>query len=260
MDLSDWNDKYLRTPDLVGQTQPALFALYGMLRRIRECIPSLENQIVYIEGNHELRMEKAIAKNLACACDIRAVNEFDLPPAMSIPHLLALHTLGIEYRDGYPSNALWLNDGVRLSHGDVVRGPLDSVKAIVQGSDVTEIVGHIHRVEWMSRTLHHRNRIRTITAFSPGCTCWIDGRVPGSKGQQAPDAAHPGAERPSGGMSAAVVYYEPGGERYEIRPITFGEGGRSAMFNGHVYRTTVGEDGPPHNTTQEGYECLEAHA
>jgi hypothetical protein len=86
-----------------------------------------------------------------------------------------------------------------LDRAEDKRGPLDSVKAIVHGSDVTEIVGHIHRVEWMSRTLHHRNRIRTITAFSPGCTCRIDGRVPGSRGLQTPHAQHAAAERPSGG-------------------------------------------------------------
>ena len=257
IDLAEWSDKYLRPPNLRDLTQPALFALYGILRRMREYMPSREQKIVVLKGNHELRMENAIARNLIQACDLRAVDEFHLPPAMSVPRLLALHTMGVDYVDEYPGGERWLNDAVRLSHGEIVRAPGDTAKAVVAHSDVTEIFGHIHRVEWASRTLHHRRgRTSTITGFSPGCTCWVDGRVPGSNGKSQRQWQNGQAAV----LAAAVVTYEPEGSLYEIRPIVFGEDGRSAMFNGHVYRTSVGEDGPPYNHFQEGYECLEAHA
>ena len=127
-------------------------------------------------------MEKAIIRHLGAAYDLRAADELELPPALSVPRLLALHKLGIEWVPNYPDDLDWINDGISVSHGELSRSvPGETARAVVKAADESAIVGHTHQVEMASRTLHVRGGERTITAVSPGCCCHIDGRVPASK-------------------------------------------------------------------------------
>lgn len=179
LDMPDVTDKFLRMPEYTNLLQPAIEDAHRWLRRARDINPSA--RITVHEGNHELRMPKAIVTHLKAMYDIRAADELELPPAYSIPRLLALHKLGALWVGGYPDDKDWLNDELYLCHGDIARkGPGATARAVVESVDVSVICGHAHRNEMASRTIHRRDERRTIAAHVIGCACHTDGRVPGS--------------------------------------------------------------------------------
>lgn len=180
LDLSEWSSKYLPDPESFWTTQPTLLEWAWWLTQFRLAQPSAE--IKQLEGNHDLRMPLLISSNIRQAYKLRAVDEFDLPPALSVPKLLALHTLDIEYVDGYPDNGYWLNNNVLITHGDMVRGtPGATANAITNRQAFTTIFGHVHRRELVSRRMKTHDGDLVYSAFCPGAACKIDGSVPGSK-------------------------------------------------------------------------------
>lgn len=70
-----------------------------------------------LDGNHEKQQRDAIKTHMVAAYKLRAADELDLPPALSVSKLLALHELGIEWRGGYPDEEYWLHDGFQLVLG-----------------------------------------------------------------------------------------------------------------------------------------------
>lgn len=224
LDFASWTDKFLRTPEFAGSTQEAIVAAHHFLCELREILP--EAEIRLHEGNHDRRMRDAIVTHLRAAYDLRAADELDLPPAMSVQRLLALHKIGVEWIGEYPKGADWLNDHVRVSHGERAQAWGGSTaKAVVAETTVTEIFGHIHRMEWIGRTIHLRDTINTIVGFCPGCLCHIDGRVPSKKAR----------EQWQNGL--AVVDYETAGPGFHISPILI-EHGR-AIWNGQRIESRV---------------------
>lgn len=179
LDLSEWSTKFMPEPEFFWTTQPALLEWAWWLSQFRLAQPGAE--IKELEGNHDIRMPNLIATNMRQAYKLRAVDELQLPPALSVPRLLALHALNIEYIDNYPDNGYWLNQNVFITHGDVVRGnPGDTAKAIVNKQAFTTVFGHIHRRESVTRRMKTHDADLIYTAFCPGAACHIDGRVPGS--------------------------------------------------------------------------------
>jgi predicted phosphodiesterase len=184
LDLAEWSDKFVRSPDMYFTTQASLIEGSWWLTQFRKA--NVDTPIYLIEGNHEKRMTSALLSHLVAASKIRAVNELTLDPSLSVPKLLALHQLGIEWVGNYPNGQVWLNDDFVVIHGDIARGKtLDTARAVVENSDVSTIFGHIHRVELATRTIHRRNGgIRTVVAASMGCLCKLTGDVPGVRDRQ----------------------------------------------------------------------------
>lgn len=177
LDLSEWSSKFNPEPEFYWTTQSALIEAawwlgqFGHIRKKK-----------YMEGNHEKRMRDLIAVYAKAAYDLRATDELELPPSLSVERLMAFHTLGVEYLKGYPNNGYWLNSRLLVSHGDLVRaGPGDTAKAVVNKTTYTTLFAHIHRRELVARRIKSREGDIFQTAFCPGCACHIDGRVPGSK-------------------------------------------------------------------------------
>jgi hypothetical protein len=218
-DWSEWTTRYTKSPEFYFLTQPAILEGYYWLKAFRETLPNATIELH--QGNHDRRLENTMRDHLIYACDLHAADEIDLPPAMSVPRLLALHTLGIKWIGNYPDDDAWLNDRIRIRHGPTTRQPGKTAAAIAQSSDVLEIVGHIHRREWSGRTAWHRDGPRVIEAFCPGCACHIDGRVPGTKAKQ------------QWQQGILIVDYETKGEAYHWDPVPI-ENGR-ALWGGKLY-------------------------
>ena len=179
-DLSEWSDKFTTEPEFYWTTQPMLIEQAWWLEKYRLAAPAAE--IDYHEGNHDKRMEKLMVSHMKAAYGLRAADELELPPAMSVPRLLALHSLDINYIDGYPDNKKWMNNNVAVMHGDMVRaGAGDTAKAFVHRRAYTSIFFHVHRREMVARKVESHNGHQIHIAFCPGCCCHIDGRTPGSK-------------------------------------------------------------------------------
>lgn len=167
------------------------------------------------EGNHDKRLMAAIANHLRSAYDLRAADELELPPSLSVPRLLALHRLGIVWIGDYPQDVDWLNDGLRTNHGRIAGTPPGATaRAIVEQAETSEIVGHVHRAESASRAIHRRNKERVIRAHCLGCMCHIDGRLPSAKG----------GDREQWQQGFAVVDYDPNGIAYSYTSVLVEDG------------------------------------
>lgn len=138
--------------------------------------------IVLIEGNHDRRLEKFIQTNAAAAWGLKRANADELP-VMSIPYLLRLDEIGVEYIDAYPAGAYWLTSNLRAVHGNKARSNGSTAAAYTNADPhISTIFGHAHRLELQSKTVFNRDgHIRSI-AVSPGCLCRVDGAVPSVNG------------------------------------------------------------------------------
>jgi len=215
LDLPEWSDKFLVSPEFFFTTQPAINELHWWTKEFRQHC----NKMIYIEGNHELRMSKAISKNIIAAYNLKPANQ-PKKLQMTIPTLLALDDLGVEYLGPYPAGEYWLNDNLRISHGTLARkGNADTVKAILAQARNSEIVGHIHRHEMAQKTVHPRQGIRTYVAYSPGTVARIESNIV--------PAFSPRNDWQQG---FAIVNYQDGNGLFQIIPHSIHNG--VTLYNG----------------------------
>ena len=175
-DLADWSDKFLRTPSYRFTTQPALEEAAWWLGKLRAASPG--SKIFMLEGNHEKRMADMIAKYNPECYEIRPVNSVEGWPVISIPYLLGLDELDIEWIPGWPGNRKVI-DGVVFEHGvkyDKRSG--GTVRKVLDDTVQSRVVGHSHKSELAWRRLPGTGEV--IFGVSCGCSCHVDGRVPGS--------------------------------------------------------------------------------
>lgn len=225
LDLSEWSNKFLPEPEFFWTTQPAIIEWAWWLKQFRDAQPNAE--IKQLEGNHDARLANLIVQNMRQAYRLKAVDELTLPPALSVPRLLALHQLAVDYVDGYPDNGYWLNKNVFISHGDVVRSaPGATANEISKRQSFTTIFGHIHRRELVARRQKTNGDDLIFEAFCPGCACRVDGTVPGSSSTQ------------QWQQGIAVIEYTE--DAQNIIPIAIQNG--QAMYNGKVWTARDRDD------------------
>lgn len=178
LDLGPWS-KYPSTIDMRWTTQPALISLHWFLKELRKACPSAE--CYFLAGNHEARIDKKLTESADEALHLRPAGKPESRPALSIPYLLSLDELGIEYVAPY-GEILWL-DGVKFTHGSLVRrrGGQTST-AYLQHATTSGVWGHVHRLELAQRTIQTPEGPKVITGMSPGCLCRTDGAVPHAAG------------------------------------------------------------------------------
>jgi hypothetical protein len=170
LDLAEWSTKYPRPMDLRDTTQATLHALHWFIATLRATVPSA--RIVYLEGNHEARITRMLTERAAHVATLTAVG--DSRPALSVPRLLDLDALGVEYVEPY-GETFYLSPRVALTHGNKVRsGGGATTQAVIKEARVSTGFGHIHRVSIAHRTVYDHTGRRTITAATPGCLCDLD--------------------------------------------------------------------------------------
>jgi hypothetical protein len=127
-------------------------------------------------------MEKFIQINAGAAWGLKRANLNELP-VMSIPYLLRLDEIGVEYIDAYPAGAFWLTESLRAIHGHKVRSGGSTAAAYTNADPhISTIFGHVHRQELQSKTTFNREGPIKSVAVSPGCLCRVDGAVPSVNG------------------------------------------------------------------------------
>lgn len=223
LDLPEWSDKFMISPEFYWTTQPAVNELHWWIKELRQHT----NKMIYIEGNHELRMSKAVVKNIIAAYNLKPANEPN-KNSLTVPTLLALDELGVEYMGPYPNGEYWINDNLRVSHGQIARkGGGKTAAAILADARNSEIVGHIHRHEMSQKTVHPRKGIKTYVAYSPGTVARIDGVVPAYQA------------RNDWQQGMALVHFEKDNGKFQIVPYSIHEG--EVMADGSImkYRKSI---------------------
>ena len=133
-------------------------------------------------GNHEERMVNYLLDNAAAAFALRQGSRPDGWPVLSVPFLCRLDETNIEYLEGYPANDFWINERLRVIHGDRVKSSGSTAHVYLNEHKTSVIYGHIHRREWAERTFVKFDGAKTIMAATPGCLAKVDGAVPSTKG------------------------------------------------------------------------------
>jgi len=222
LDMSEFSVRWTPEPEFFWTTQPSLIEAAWWLAQF-SFVPVKR----LLEGNHERRIRDWTNSYARAAYGLRPVDELDLPPALSIERLVPMEALGVQYIQGYPGNGYWLNENVLVEHGDVVRSaPGATAGAVVTKSTYTTVFGHVHRRELVSRRIKTRDGDAFQTAFCPGCTCRVDGVVPGS------------TSKDQWQQGLGLIEYTA--DRENIIPINIQNG--QALFNGRVYAARPAEE------------------
>jgi hypothetical protein len=223
--------KYRLTPAFHRTTQATIDRAGLFIAELRaaagtDCI------IDWIAGNHEERLPNYIIDNAVAAFGIRQANKPDTWPIISVPHLIRLDEHQVTYVPGYPAGEVWINDRLRVVHGDKVNSNGSTAHKYLDAERVSTVFGHIHRREWAERTRHTRDGARTVLAMSPGCLCRIDGVVPSTKGGTDLDGL-PVMRTEDWQQGLAIFQYEEGDGRFIPEQIPIFEG--FAMYRDREY-------------------------
>lgn len=224
--------KYRHTPAFQLTTQPSIDRLTLVCAEVRAAAPDAE--IKWLAGNHEERLPNMLLDNARAAYGLRQGNTPKSWPVLSVPFLCHFDAYGIEYLPGYPASHLWINDRLKVIHGELVKSGGSTAHAYLAREKVSVIYGHVHRREYGARTREDRDGPKEIMAASPGCLARRDGVVPSTKGGTDLDG-RPIQRHEDWQQGVAVVRYEPGDGRFDYTNIAIHEGW--AMWQGKEYRT-----------------------
>jgi len=219
LDLADWTDKFIRSPNMYWTTQPAAIESKWWLSQFVDANPDAKVSI--IEGNHDKRINDSIMKHMTEAFELKSVDALNLPPLLSVPRIMALHDLNVEWVGPYPDGQVWITETLVCEHGDRVRqGSGATVASIITTAPHSILTGHTHRIEAAFKTVHGKDKISVVQVWGIGSLCRNDGAVPGDKKRQNWQQAF-----------AVVEYFDDG--MFNVTPIVIQDG--VAIFNSKVY-------------------------
>ena len=223
--------KYVVYPAYAQTTQAAIDRATFFCAQMRAMAP--DAKIIWLAGNHEERMPKYLLMNAAAAYGLRKGNTPDSWPVLSVPYLCRMDEFGVEYRPGYPAADFWVNEKLRIIHGDRVKSSGSTAHVYLNQEKTSVIYGHIHRIETAFKTREDFDGPRTIMAASPGCLARIDGAIPSTRGGVDLDG-RPLIRYENWQQGMGVVSYEDSGAHrfsYDVIPIYDGW----ALYQGKEY-------------------------
>lgn len=148
--------KFDKTPDRIDELQSDMDACYRLLRKYRRAAGDT-CKIIYLEGNHEERFKTHILRNAPALYGLRA---------LTIPRLLSLDDLGIEWVDG----GVWDYKGFVYKHGNAVRNRSGySATGEMDRFWESGMSGHTHRLGVIYKTVFRRE----VCWVEAGCGCEI---------------------------------------------------------------------------------------
>ncbi len=237
LDLPEWS-KYRKHSAFQRTTQATIDRAGLFAAQVRAVAPDAE--IVWLAGNHEERLPNYIIDNASAAFGIKRCNAPESWPVLSVPDLCRLDDVGITFVPGYPANDFWINERLRVIHGDKVVSNGSTAHRYLSNERVSTIYGHIHRREWGERTREAFSGPRTILAMSPGCLCRVDGKVPSTKSGNDLDGM-PMGRIEDWQQGLVIVEFEEGDGAFfpEMVPIHDGR----ARWRGKDFSATVDVEG-----------------
>lgn len=182
LDMSEWSSKFTVYPEFVLTTQAALDRGHEYLAQQR-ANAGPDAEIWLLGGNHDNRLEIAVARNTMAALRLRQANAPDSWPVLSIPFLLRLQDLDVTYVGSYPAGRIKLAEG----HGQqtplyALHGEKLDMKKQANSERQSTIQGHTHHVSMHCETYEIDGQAQQVQSWTLGCLCRIDGAVPSTKG------------------------------------------------------------------------------
>lgn len=169
--------KYRQHPEWAGTLNKSLEYGHKLLKTIREMFPNARMSM--LEGNHDARLANDIKDHYAKIHGIKRMGVGE--EVLTVPYLLGLDTLGVEYAGGYPAGRIQITPRLQAIHGEIVKKG-GTAKAVTEYEGVSTIHGHTHRYETYGRTVRTLGGMRQTYAFSPGTLSAITGEVPSVHG------------------------------------------------------------------------------
>lgn len=173
LDLPDWNTTFVRTPDCRWTTQASINRLGTWIMSWRR----YAGRVVYMKGNHENRMMKLICNNAEAAFGLRRANCPEEHPTMSVPHLLNLDEMGVEWIDDYEDGVFWFNKRLRALHNQGTSSKPGATvgKALVKPGQVASVIFfHDHTDEHANVTVQEMDGEQTYSAHCLGTGSRLD--------------------------------------------------------------------------------------
>lgn len=145
-------------------TQKGIDQYAEFLGRLRANHP--ESEIVWIEGNHDQRLEKRIREYNEDVLGIRRAGEES--SALSLDFLLRLEELGVRFEAGYPSARVTVQDQLELYHGHVTTSRGLAASKVIEHAFRSFTTGHTHQLGLVSKTFYVGDEERTIYGAEAG--------------------------------------------------------------------------------------------
>ena len=224
--------RYEQEPSFARTINTTLQAGYEFFAMLRLVAPSAE--IIFLEGNHDCRMEKYVRNNAPTIATMRQVNS--KYPVNSLPHLMRFDELGIEYVSGYPASQYTINPRLIAVHGNKANSNgSTALQYLNKNPMVSVLYGHSHRFELMYRTHNTPEGPKDNMAFSPGCLCRVDWAVPSYNGgvniHEKPVTYYENWQQGMG-----VLWYQDDGF-FSVDPIRIHDG--RAVYQGTEFRANI---------------------
>lgn len=221
LDLPEFGT-YEQEPGFALTVQPSIDRATTLLGEIRAAAGP-DCRVLYIEGNHDRRLQRAITRNALAAFGIKRGNAPDEWPVLSIPYLLRLDDFDVEYVAGYPAGLVWINERICAIHGHKVNSAGSTALRVIDDSRVSVVFGHVHRIELLHKTRQAFEGPRRSLAASPGCLCRLTGAVPSSKSStDVLGRSVPTVEQWQHGVG--IVHYVPGDGPFHLDLIDIQDG------------------------------------
>lgn len=236
LDLSEMS-KYRKMPIFQRMTQPTIDRAGRLMASIRARV-RCESEIIWLEGNHELRLPVYAIDNAVAAYGLKRANAPGDWPVLSVPHLCRLDDYSVTYVSGYPANGWMLNDNLEIIHGHKVKTGGSTAHAYLPELRHSVCYGHVHREEMGTVTRKTAHGPRTYESFSFGCLCRTDGRVPGTEGGFSVRDGQPVLAQNNWTNGLGVIEYEPGDGDFWREPIRIWHG--ETRWRGKTY--SAGDD------------------
>lgn len=157
--------RWLQVEEFWRTTQPGINEAHKILAEFECAAGPRREATFFIAGNHDRRLREYALKNARAAFHLRpAMSTPQSWPDLTIPHLLRLDELGIEYCGEYPGSEKWLTKDLVCRHNPPKKYDYAG----------TVIAGHTHHV----RNTVESRRSQGGSIFSRvveiGCLCRID--------------------------------------------------------------------------------------
>lgn len=224
--------RFAQSPHYSQTHNRSMQTLHEVMAQIRAITPG--SRTIYIEGNHEKRLQTYTAMNAEAAFGMKQVGE--TWPLMSVPHVCRFEELGVEYLDGYPNNDFMLNNNLKLTHGRHAKGSKGTMTTVLRDERHSLIQGHTHRIEERYLTFSSNDGGKQRLAATIGCLCRIDGAVPSYFGSTGMDGI-PMERHEDWQHGLAVVDYAPGDGEFFFDQLyinTFS--GYTIRYDGRTFR------------------------